>query len=252
MSSWIDSGDAAVTPVVDAGTAARKTIRSWAEEPQRAVIFDFNGTLANDEPILLDIFAELFAAHLAWPMPAADYYARLAGHSDREIVEIAVAEHAGGDADLVEDLLLRRRSLYQRKVAAHSPITPDTAALVRRLAAEKVPMAIVTGAQRDDVRCVLASSPVGDHLTVLVTEEDVTHGKPHPEGFHRGAELLGVDPAHILVFEDSVPGYRGAVAAGMRCVLVEGTRTATDLASITPSVVPRLASSLLDTSLLDT
>jgi beta-phosphoglucomutase-like phosphatase (HAD superfamily) len=85
-------------------------------------------------------------------------------------------------------------------------------------------MAIVTGAQLEDVQCVLASSPAGEHLPLLVTEEDVERGKPDPEGFLKGSALLGLDPEQILVFEDSVPGLRAATAAGMPCIGVSGGR----------------------------
>ena len=201
---------------------AHEVVRRWAERPARAVIFDFNGTLSDDEPLLLRIFSDLFAEHLGWRMSAEDYAERLLGHSDREIVEIAVQEHGGGDQALVERLLERRRSRYQGLVAARSPITDVAAELVAYLAAHGVPMAIVTGAQREDVRAVLDTCATGTRIDLLVTEEDVRRGKPDPEGFLQGASLLGVEPADVLVFEDSVPGIRGAVAAGMACLAVVG------------------------------
>lgn len=226
--------------------SARDVIRSWAAQPQRGVIFDFNGTLSNDEPILLEIFTELFARHLRWYLPPSEYYRRLAGHSDREIVEMVIAEQAPGDTELAEDLLRRRRELYKEKVADHPPISEAASALVHRLAADGIPMGIVTGAQREDVYCVLGQSPVGEHITILVSEEDVAEGKPHPEGFLRGARALGLMPEQILVFEDSVPGVRAAIAAGMHCVAVTGTQGSTQLAGVTTALVARLDSSLLD------
>lgn len=242
-----------------AGLSARDVIGAWAKLPRRGVIFDFNGTLSDDEPILAEIFTELFAEHLGWEMRAGEYYARLAGRSDREIIEIVVGERIAAvladhdvaaapsaAADLTKDLLRRRRELYQRKVAARSPITDATAALVSRLAAAQIPIGIVTGAQRDDVRFVIDRSPVGAHISALIAEEDVARGKPHPEGFLRGASALGLTPREILVFEDSVPGITAATAAGMRCVAVTGTRDSAELGSVTSAVVSRLDPSLLE------
>lgn len=202
--------------------AAHAVVRRWAERAQGAVIFDFNGTLSDDEPILLRIFAELFSEHLGWRMMADDYAERLLGHSDREIVETAVREHGGGDPALVERLLERRHRRYQELVAARSPIAEGAARLVTALSAHGVPMAIVTGAQRGDVLAVLDNCATGAHIDLLVTAEDVQHGKPDPEGFRKGATLLGVEPADVLVFEDSVPGIRGALAADMACIAVVG------------------------------
>lgn len=217
----------------------------WAARPGRAVIFDFNGTLSSDEPILVEIFTELFAEHLGWAMTAEDYHSSLVGHSDREIVQMALARHDVDDPALVERLLVQRADRYRTKVAQHSPITPGTTALVERLDAAGVPMAIVTGAQRADVEAVLSNCPAGGWITQVVAEEDVDAGKPDPEGFLKGAALLGADPGDILVFEDSVPGVRGAQRAGMACVAVLGQEPNPQVVEISPLWVPSLDTGLL-------
>ncbi|MEI2809317.1 MAG: HAD family phosphatase [Nocardioides sp.] len=222
-------------------------VPEWAARPGRAVIFDFNGTLSDDEPILEAIFIELFAEHLGWTMDPEEYRHTLLGHSDREIVQIAVARHLGGGAPepMVDHLLARRRERYRQLVAEHSPILPATVELVERLAAAGVPMAIVTGAQRPDVEAVLAASPAGPHIRAMVTEEDVRVGKPDPEGFLRGARLLGVEPSDVLVFEDSIPGVTGALAAHMHCVAVIGPHTHPDVARLAPAWVRSLSVDVL-------
>lgn len=230
----------------DPASTAAEVVREWAKEKRRGVIFDFNGTLCDDEPILLEIFTELFARHLLWYMPPNHYYQCLAGHSDREIIDMVMAEQAPGDVALAEELLRHRRQLYKKKVTERTPITDDAAALVTRLAREGIPMAIVTGAQREDVRCVLEANPVGRHIGLLVTEEDVVAGKPDPEGFLLGAEALGLQPREILVFEDSVPGITAAHAAGMHCVAVTSAQSSSELTTITTAVVSKLAPSILD------
>jgi beta-phosphoglucomutase len=221
---------------------AHDLIAQWAGVDNPAVIFDFNGTLSDDEPILFQIFGELFGEHLNWAMTADDYDRHLLGHSDREIVEKA-CEITGIDAP-VDPLLELRKRRYRELVAHHNPITAETAALVRVLAEHHVPMAIVTGAQRDDVRAVLESSPVGEVITVVVAEEDVRRGKPDPEGFLAGATALDRLPADVVVFEDSVPGVRGALAAGMRCIAV-GAQPSPEVRTVAPAVVPRLSPDLV-------
>lgn len=96
----------------------------WLVSTQPAVIFDFNGTLSDDEPILFDIFSNLFTTHLHWDMTAEQYRDDLLGHSDREIIEIAVARHGAPDraSDQVELLLRLRRQQYIQRVADRSPI----------------------------------------------------------------------------------------------------------------------------------
>lgn len=196
----------------------------WGAHPGRAVIFDFNGTLCDDEPILLEIFDELFREHLGSGLTSEEYYERLAGLSDREIVERVLTWRESAVDGLVGDLLRLRAERYRDKVSQRSPIRPGTVALVERLAEFGVPMAIVTGAQRPDVAFVLDQSPIGKHVDVVVTEEDVTLGKPDPQGFLIAARLLEREPSEILVFEDSKPGVEGALAAGMYCIAVTGDR----------------------------
>jgi HAD superfamily hydrolase (TIGR01509 family) len=222
------------------------TVQEWAARPGRGVIFDFNGTLSDDEPLLMQIFTEIFAARLGWDMSPAEYRDRLLGHSDREIVQIAVDQHADGDAATTEELLAQRRRRYKELVAERSPITTEATALVRRLDAAAVPMAIVTGAQREDVMAVLDRCEVGRRIDLLVTEEDVRMGKPDPEGFLRGAALLARRPEDILVFEDSVPGVMGAKRAGMSCVAVAGATPNALLHSVAPAVTGKLGPHLLE------
>ncbi|AKK30295.1 haloacid dehalogenase [Mycobacterium sp. EPa45] len=222
---------------------AREIISDWAGARRPAVIFDFNGTLSDDEPVLFRIFSELFAEHLDWSMTQQDYDQHLLGHSDREIVEKAL-EMAGAEGLDIDQLLELRKRRYRELVADDNPIRPDTVRLVQLLADHDVPMAIVTGAQRDDVRAVLESSPVGELIRVVVTEEDVARGKPDPEGFLAGASQLDCAPEQIVVFEDSVPGVRGALAAGMRCIAV-AVEPSAELAAVAPAIVERLSPHLI-------
>jgi beta-phosphoglucomutase len=223
---------------------ARQVMSDWATAQRPAVIFDFNGTLSDDEPILFRIFHELFVEHLGWTMTQQDYDSRLLGHSDREIVEKA-CEISGVHGRDVDSLLALRKKRYRELVADDNPIQPDTARLVQLLAEHGVPLAIVTGAQRDDVRAVLDNSPVGELVGVVVAEEDVTRGKPDPEGFLAGAAQLGCAPTDIVVFEDSVPGVRGALAAGMRCIAV-GTAPSDELTAVAPALIPRLSPDIVE------
>lgn len=229
--------------------SASEVIQEWLTSSGRAAIFDFNGTLSNDEHILFDIFSDLFLVHLGWSMTAEDYSRELLGRSDREIVERAIQLHGSGPYD-VDELLHLRKGAYKKRVAREHPIEEATVQLVTTLADNGIPMAIVTGAQRDDVVAVLQSSPIEAAFRALVAEEDVIKGKPHPEGFLAGARLLGHEPEDVLVFEDSVPGVRGALAAGMRCIAVGGAHPSDELVAVAPAIVPALTTDLLPDALL--
>ena len=226
-------------------------VRAWGGRgtgPGRAVIFDFTGTLSDDEPLLLRLYTEMFFEHFRWRLTPGDYYARLAGRSDREIIDLMIAELAADHAMLADDLMAERRRRYRELAGQESPVRPATADAVRLLASAGIPLGIVTGAERAEVEFVLERTGIGELFQAIVTHEDVTAGKPEPEGFLRGSRQLGVQPAAVLAFEDSAFGLRAARAAGMRTIAVEGTRTRADLTPLADAVVPAIGPELFAVS----
>jgi HAD superfamily hydrolase (TIGR01509 family) len=224
---------------------ATDVIDAWLHSHQPAVVFDFNGTFSDDEHILFDIFRELFRDHLGWEMTAEDYRTELRGRSDREIIERAVARHGRSTEDEVAELLRLRQGVYKQRVADHNPIGPSAVRMVKLLADNGIPVGIVTGAQRDDVLAVLDSSPTGELVSFLIAEEDVSNGKPHPEGFLAAARTLDRRPSDVLVFEDSVPGVQAAVAAGMHCIAVCASDPGPELSAAAPAIVTELSADLV-------
>ena len=82
------------------------------------------------------------------------------------------------------------------------------------------PVSIASGGPRDIVREMLRIAGLAPLFKVVVTPEDVAHGKPAPDMFLLAAKKMGVPPERCLVFEDAEPGMRAAVAAGMKFVRV--------------------------------
>ena len=185
----------------------------------RAIIFDFNGTLSDDEPILAEIFMDLFAEH-GKPLSAQEYFDELAGLSDPEIVRTWL----GRDHPDVDEVIAERVSRYRAAVADGSSV-PTRVREAVRYAAERVPVAIVSGAARAEIEPVVAAAGLEDAVAAIVSSDDVEHGKPDPEGYVRALELLDGDlrPHDVVVFEDTEAGIASAKAAGMRCVAVLGT-----------------------------
>jgi beta-phosphoglucomutase len=213
----------------------------------QALIFDFNGTLSDDEPIMYQVFAELFAEH-GRPLSQREYLDELAGHTDEQIVTAWL----GDDVD-VEAIVAERIRRYIDAVAHLDTVAED----VRRgvlYAASRVPVLIVSGAAHAEIEGVLAAAGLADAVTAVISSDTVTDGKPHPEGYLRALSALrdsGVDaaPSEIVAFEDTEAGVASAKAAGMRCIAVAGTLPAERLAaadSIVPSVGESLIRELLD------
>jgi beta-phosphoglucomutase len=184
-----------------------------------AVIFDFNGTLSDDEPILCEIFQELFAAN-GRPLSAQEYYDELAGLSDPEVIRTWLGpEHPAVDAVLAERI---RR--YQAVVADGSSVPQERRHAVH-YAAERAPVALVSGAARAEIEPVLEATGLAAAFSAVVTADDVERGKPNPEGYLRALELLdgGVRAGDLIAFEDTEAGVAAAKGAGMRVVALAGT-----------------------------
>jgi beta-phosphoglucomutase len=163
----------------------------------RALVFDFNGTLSHDEPVLYAIYAELFAEH-GRPLTETDYYGRLAGNTEEAII----GGWLGVDGDELEGLVDERIERYVR-----------------------VPVGIVSGAYRREIEPVVEKAGLADVVAHIVAADDVAHGKPDPEGYLRMVELLGdgLRPAEAVAFEDTEAGIASALGAGLRCLGVRGT-----------------------------
>ena len=187
--------------------------------PVRAVAFDFNGTLSDDEPVLLAVYQELFSEH-GRPLTAEEYYGTLAGLSEEVIIGTWLGVDGAELAALVEQRIARYLARCDTGATIGAPVREAVAE-----AAGRVPVAVVSGAFRREIEPVLAGAGLDRHVSVLVAADDVERGKPDPAGYERAAKLLGLDPAEIVAFEDTEAGVASAKAAGMRCVAVVGTHT---------------------------
>ncbi|HET6658167.1 MAG TPA: HAD family phosphatase [Gaiellaceae bacterium] len=185
----------------------------------RAIVFDFNGTLSHDEPILCEIFIELFAEH-GKPLSAQEYFDVLAGLSDPEIVRTWL----GHDHPDVDEVIEERVHRYRAAVADGSSVPAELREAVR-FAAERVPLAIVSGAARAEIEPVVEAAGLTDCFQFIVTSDDIERGKPDPEGYLRALSLFDedIDAGDALVLEDTEAGVASAKSAGMRCFAVLGT-----------------------------
>lgn len=190
----------------------------------RAALFDFNGTISLDEPILDRLFQEAFAG-IGIRLTSDEYYAELSGLSDPEIVVRALELHGRPPEPELCDRLLRAKIDRYKDVVLREPTVPPAVLAFVRAAAERVPVAIGSGAVREEIVHVLDQHGLGDLFGVLVCIGDVEHGKPDPETYLRCLAALRehhpeLGPEDCVVFEDSRFGIASAHAAGMRCVAV--------------------------------
>jgi beta-phosphoglucomutase len=178
------------------------------------LLFDFNGTLSDDEHIQCEIYRELFA-EAGKPLTMTEYFEELAGLSDPEIVRTWLGEDRPG-------LVAERVRRFQSRAGDGSTVKPSTREAVR-YAAERAELAVVSGAARTEIESVLAAADLTPFVSLVVAAEDVAAGKPDPAGYIRALELLDCGPDQALAFEDSEAGVVAAKTAGLYCIALEGT-----------------------------
>ena len=207
----------------------------------RALLFDFNGTLSDDEHVQCGIYRRLFAEQ-GRPLSEERYYAELAGLSDEEIVE----RWLGPDHPQAERIVADRIRLFQETVPDGSSVGPHVREAVRA-AAGRAALAVVSGASRVEVETVLRAAGLLQAFATVVSMEDVARGKPDPEGYLRALDALGVEASEAVALEDTEAGVASAKAAGLHTIGVLGTMGPERLAAadelvqrLDPALVERL------------
>jgi HAD superfamily hydrolase (TIGR01509 family) len=195
-----------------------------------AIVFDFDGVLADTEPLHLAAFQDVFSRR-GWALTSDDYFSRYLGHGDEALIDAFAGDRrlevSASDAAV---LLSEKSAAFRDRLGTGSVLYPGAAACVARLAGN-FRLAIASGALRAEVTDVLAAHGLLASFPVIVAIEDVVRGKPDPEPYRLAAARLGVDPRVSVAIEDSRWGLESARACGMRTIGITTTSSAADLAS---------------------
>ena len=200
-----------------------------------AIIFDFDGVIADSEPLHFDGF-RLTLAEIGINLTESDYYANYLGYDDRGCFIAALTAHQRpADPLIIATLMQRKAQAYLESVKDHLVIFPGVRELVSEAAAT-YPLAIASGALRHEIELILEQMGLRKAFLHITGAEDVTKGKPDPEPFLHALAALNrhlpnqtIAPDSCLVIEDSIPGLRSAKTAGMKVLAVANTHTIQDL-----------------------
>jgi mannitol-1-/sugar-/sorbitol-6-phosphatase len=200
----------------------------------RAAVFDLDGTLVDSETRSHESWRHVFRSRGI--VPDDSLIRAFVGRRGIDVRELLRERVPGHDpAELMAASSAHFHAPHQ------PPLGPLAGAveLVRRIGAAGVPLALVTSAGRRYAEETLDELSVRRLFPVVVTAEDVTVGKPDPQGYLAAAGRLGVPPTACVVFEDAPAGVAAAKAAGMYCLAVATTHPPEDLAAA-DQVVPDL------------
>ena len=200
-----------------------------------AIIFDFDGVIADTEPLHFAGFRQTLA-EIGISLTESDYYANYLGYGDRDCFIAALTAHQRPtDPASLAQLMQRKAYAYLESVKDHLAIFPGVHEFVREAAAAH-PLAIASGALRHEIEVILEQAGLREEFLHITSAEDVTSGKPDPQPFlhaltalNRERQEQAITAGSCLVIEDSIPGIRSAKTAGMKVLAVANTHTIKDL-----------------------
>lgn len=212
----------------------------------KAVIFDFDGVIADSEPLHYRAFKETVSRY-GVDLTEERYYAEYLGYTDIECTQAISADFdLGLDEADIDRLMQEKTELFEHLVQAESTIIDGVCEFVGMLKQNGLRLAVCSGALLGDVELMLEGTDLADLFEIIVAADHVHKGKPDPEGFllalqrlnEAGSEQIG--PGDCVVIEDSPWGLKAAAAARMRTIAVTNSYSAEQLAGLAQKVVSRL------------
>jgi len=183
----------------------------------RAIVFDFDGVLADTERLHL-VALQATLATRGWTLTEAAYYEFFLGYDDRGCVtEFARREGVTLDETTLAALLEDKEARYAALADAGQVLYPTARACIERLA-DHFPLAIASGSLRGEIEWILDRNDLRSHFSVIVGADDVAEGKPAPDSYKRAVDLLGVEGHEALAIEDSPWGLQSARGAGLHTI----------------------------------
>jgi len=201
----------------------------------KAILFDFNGVIIDDEPLHMRAYQEILKSE-GIDLTEEDYFASL-GMNDKAFIQ---ATHARVDREIsdvnLQKIMTEKTAKWRTFVEAEIPLFEGVENFVRKMEKEFA-LGIVSMARREEIEFVLEKVDLKNCFSIIVSAEDVSNHKPNPECYRKGFTLLdaartrrgGHHPiiqSECLVIEDSPQGIMAGRAAGLKTLGVTNTVSA--------------------------
>lgn len=193
----------------------------------KAVLFDFNGVIINDEPIHERLLEQILIDENLRAKPG-EYREICLGRSDRACLSELLSRRGRVVTEAyLTQLMSRKAQAYREELAKLEklPIFPAVEDLIYKLRVARVKIGLVTGALRSEVELVLNRTNLAQYFSAIVAGDDITASKPEPEGYLLGVQRLAeqfpelnLQPSECLAIEDTPAGIQAAKRAGMQVV----------------------------------
>jgi beta-phosphoglucomutase len=192
----------------------------------KAVIYDVDGTLINSEPLHVS----------AWDRSLQAYDKRLSDLPNSFLISMAGRKPIDIATDMVnllslqvapDELLKLKADMLLELVKFNLKEMPGAAGSIKRFSNQGLKLGIGAALDRKYVDLVLSGLGVSQYFDAIVTGDEISQGKPHPQTYQLAAKRLGLDPRECVVFEDAKSGIASAKAAGCFCIAIKAKGAAT-------------------------
>ncbi len=207
------------------------------------IVFDLDGTLADTEPLHIDTWLVILN-NLGLTFDES-WMHQWIGFSDRLVAEHVCSHYLKNQS--VEGLQQLKQQTYRTRATNEVKLFDQVEDLLKEIT-QYVPIALATNSSQDDVSAVFQATNLQQHLKVIITANDVSNLKPHPEPYQKAAFQLGLQPSICFALEDSPAGINSAKTAGLLALGVENSHSSEKLkeADLIFSDTPRALAYMLD------
>lgn len=198
----------------------------------KAILFDFNGVIINDELIHQQLVTEILEKENI-RTNEEEYWETCLGKSDRSCLrDILILHGRFVPENYLTKLIEAKNRAYRERLAELEtlPIYPEVEPFLEKILQQGLLMGVVTGALRSEVELVLDRAEITPYFNTIVAGDEVQESKPEPQGYllaverlYRQNTYLQIRPGDCLAIEDSYPGIEAAKRAGMQVVGVANT-----------------------------
>jgi HAD superfamily hydrolase (TIGR01509 family) len=190
----------------------------------KAIVLDFNGVIADDEPVHCRLLREIIAPY-GLHISEKDYYERFIVFRDEQAIQNALKE-AGRDPsrEEISRLVSEKQRRYMTEAVSEIRVFPGVHEFIVS-AAGVCPLAIASAAARHEIEAVLSHLGLSAYISHVVAAEDVARGKPAPDVYLAAIQRLrttvsGIEPSQTIAIEDTPGGVASARGAGLRVAAV--------------------------------
>ncbi len=206
-------------------------------KPFSGIVFDMDGTLLDTEAVFREVVYHV-SGELGFEMTDPIHKA-MVGSSHEATTRMLVEAYGVTFPYTIFDA--KCRELMQAKMTEIVPVKPGVHELLAELKARRIPAAVATSSRSHHALTHLGEAGLLSAFRAIVTRDDVTHPKPHPEPYLLAANLLGLRPETCIAVEDSHAGVRSAHAAGMQTIMVPDLiEPNTEIRSFCAAILPSL------------